>query len=293
MTDPSSLLSPLLIFLATGMLKGFLGLGLGLPTLAMGLVGLLLDPAASAALLLLPSLVTDVWQTGPRGPVGPVLRRLAPFLGGIVVGAALGAPLMEGDPRLVRGVLGLTMMVYAVRGLRPSRSSRSSRPSRSSRRSRRSRVPWGWRTWGGVITGVLTGATGVFILSAVPSLAPLVGEWERLVQSSGMSRVSPLALAGVLAGGDRLPGAGAGRGGGRARAGAGPGGHDDGGPAAALGVEGHLPPVVFWRAAGARRRDASQCRRCLKGGCWWRPSALPRPLPSYLLVRPRVREATV
>ncbi|WP_041793970.1 TSUP family transporter [Pararhodospirillum photometricum] len=192
MTDPSLLLPLTVIFLAAGMVKGLLGLGL--PTLAMGLLGLFLDPAASAALLLLPSLLTNLWQAGHGGPVGPLLRRLAPLLAGIVVGTVLGAPLMGGDPRLVRGLLGLTLMIYAGGGLRGPRP------------SRRPREGWGWSAGVGGLTGLLTGATGVFVLPAVPYLATLGLDRGRLVQALGLSfSVSTLALAAVLAAGGRLP----------------------------------------------------------------------------------------
>lgn len=41
---------------------------MGLPTVAMGLLGLLMPPPAAAALLVLPSLLTNLWQllAGPR-----------------------------------------------------------------------------------------------------------------------------------------------------------------------------------------------------------------------------------
>ena len=43
-------------FLLAGLVKGVIGLGL--PTVAMGLLGLVMPPAQAAALLLVPSLVT-------------------------------------------------------------------------------------------------------------------------------------------------------------------------------------------------------------------------------------------
>lgn len=49
-------ISFLLIFIAAGLVKGVTGMGL--PTVAMGLLGLLMPPQAAAALLVLPSLLT-------------------------------------------------------------------------------------------------------------------------------------------------------------------------------------------------------------------------------------------
>ena len=53
-------ISFLLIFIAAGLVKGVTGMGL--PTVAMGLLGLLMPPQAAAALLVLPSLLTNLWQ---------------------------------------------------------------------------------------------------------------------------------------------------------------------------------------------------------------------------------------
>ena len=61
-------------FLFAGLVKGVVGLGL--PTVAMGLLGLAMPPVAAAALLLVPSLVTNVWQLLAKPRFGGLLRRL-------------------------------------------------------------------------------------------------------------------------------------------------------------------------------------------------------------------------
>ena len=48
------------IFIAAGIVKGVLGMGL--PTVAIGLLGLVIAPVEAAAMLVLPSLITNVWQ---------------------------------------------------------------------------------------------------------------------------------------------------------------------------------------------------------------------------------------
>ena len=55
-----TLLLCILIFVLAGLTKGVLGLGL--PTVAISLLALLMTPAEAAALLLIPSLLTNVWQ---------------------------------------------------------------------------------------------------------------------------------------------------------------------------------------------------------------------------------------
>jgi len=62
-----------LIFVAAGMVKGVIGLGL--PTVAMAFLTLTMPPADAAAILVLPSFVTNVWQlAGPQ--LARLLRRL-------------------------------------------------------------------------------------------------------------------------------------------------------------------------------------------------------------------------
>lgn len=77
------------VFFLAGFVKGVVGLGL--PTVAVGLLGLFMLPMQAAALLLMSSLVTNVWQLLAGGQLIMLLRRLWPMLIGIVVGTVLGA----------------------------------------------------------------------------------------------------------------------------------------------------------------------------------------------------------
>ena len=84
----------LAVFLLAGLVKGVIGLGL--PTVAMGLLGLAMPPAQAAALLVVPSLVTNVWQllAGPR--FGALTRRLWPMLLGVGAGTSAGSGVLTG-----------------------------------------------------------------------------------------------------------------------------------------------------------------------------------------------------
>ena len=53
-------------FVLAGFVKGVIGLGL--PTVAMGLLAIVMTPAQAASLLVVPSLLTNVWQA-----MGPAL----------------------------------------------------------------------------------------------------------------------------------------------------------------------------------------------------------------------------
>ncbi len=56
---PSQWAAAAAVFVLAGLVKGVVGLGL--PTVAMGLLALRMPAAQAAALLVVPSLVTNVW----------------------------------------------------------------------------------------------------------------------------------------------------------------------------------------------------------------------------------------
>ena len=87
-----------LTFVLAGFVKGVIGLGL--PTVAMGLLAVVMTPAQAAALLVAPSFLTNVWQAmGPE--LAPLTRRLWPMLLGICVGvwAGVSPPTAARAPR--------------------------------------------------------------------------------------------------------------------------------------------------------------------------------------------------
>ena len=94
MPDSATLAFIALVFVLAGFVKGVIGLGL--PTIGMGLLAVVMAPVQAAAILVLPSLVTNVWQM-VRGPaLGPLLRRLWPMLLGVSCGTWGAAGLMTG-----------------------------------------------------------------------------------------------------------------------------------------------------------------------------------------------------
>jgi uncharacterized protein len=76
------------VFALGGFVKGVVGLGL--PTIAMGLLSLRMAPAQAAALLIVPSLVTNLWQIGGPGAAA-LVRRMATLLLGVCLGVWAGA----------------------------------------------------------------------------------------------------------------------------------------------------------------------------------------------------------
>lgn len=179
-------------FLLAGFVKGVIGLGL--PTIAVGILGVVMAPAQAAALLVVPNLVTNGWQIASGPGFRAILIRLAPMLAGICAGTWAGAGLLEqqkgGQATLW---LGIALVLYALVGLKAAKL----------------RVPAGAEAWLGpvigIATGVATAATGVFVLPAVPYLQALGFDKDELVQALGLSFiVSTLALSFGLIGAGAL-----------------------------------------------------------------------------------------
>jgi uncharacterized membrane protein YfcA len=177
-----------LTFLLAGMIKGVIGMGL--PTVAMGLLSLVMPPLQAAALLVVPSLVTNVWQllAGPR--LGALVRRFAVMMVAIALGTFAGIGLLTGsNSGLAIVALGAVLAIYGVAGLRATRFV-IPEPLEAA-----------FSPIVGMLTGVLTGATGIFVIPAVPYFNSLGLNKDDLIQTLGLSfTVSTLALAaGLLA----------------------------------------------------------------------------------------------
>jgi uncharacterized protein len=171
------------VFALAGFVKGVIGLGL--PTIAMGLLAIAMPPIEAAAILILPSLFTNLWQMA----TGPSLRtaavRLWPMMLAVCLGTWAGLGLMTGThARYGIVLLGVALMVYAATGLFAVHI-----------HIPREREPLLGPLIGG-ITGVIAAATGVFVIPAVPYLQAIGLGKEDLIQALGLSfTVSTLALA--------------------------------------------------------------------------------------------------
>ena len=88
--EPSSLFIAA-VFLLAGFVKGVIGLGL--PTVSMGLLAVTMPPSQALAIVIVPAIVTNIWQTF----VGPYLRDIVRRLWPLMIGTALGIWLNAGD----------------------------------------------------------------------------------------------------------------------------------------------------------------------------------------------------
>lgn len=174
-------------FLLAGFVKGVIGLGL--PTVSIGVLGLLMTPAQAAAILVVPSLVTNVWQAVVGGGLIALARRLWPMLIGICIGTFIGAALLPHDDSGRAAVwLGLALVLYSAFGLFKGQFM----------------VPQHAEIWLGLLMGAATGAitvaTGIFVMPGTPYVQSLKFERDKMVQALGLSfTVSTITLAFALA----------------------------------------------------------------------------------------------
>lgn len=171
------------VFLLAGVVKGVIGLGL--PTISMGLLALVMPPVEAAAILTLPSLLTNLWQMFAGPSLGAVATRLWPMMVAVCLGTWAGLGLMTGSlAHYGTALLGGALVVYAILGLAAGRFAIA-----------RIREPLAGPL-AGAVTGMITAATGVFVIPAVPYLQSIGLDKDDLVQALGLSfTVSTVALA--------------------------------------------------------------------------------------------------
>jgi uncharacterized protein len=176
-------LSITLTFFLAGLVKGVTGMGL--PTVAMGVLGAVMTPVEAASILIVPSFVTNLWQllTGPSLAI--LAKRLWPMMAGITAGTIVASSLLTAD------MSGWTTMGLAAALALYAGVSLLARPLS---------VPAGAEAWLspliGLATGAVTGGTGVLVIPAVPYLQALGFNKDDLVQALGLSfTVSTFALA--------------------------------------------------------------------------------------------------
>jgi len=171
----------LVVFAIAGAVKGITGMGL--PTVAVSLLGLWMPPAQAAALLVLPSLATNVAQCRGRH-LRPLAARLWPGWVAIAIVTVCAPDLGGARADAARAWLGGVLACYGLWGLWRPRVPDLSACGR----------------WTGAVagaaTGLVTAFTAVFVLPWVPYLQALRLEKDAMVQALGLSfTVATLALA--------------------------------------------------------------------------------------------------
>jgi uncharacterized membrane protein YfcA len=183
-------------FILAGFIKGVVGQGL--PTVAIGILSVFISPGEAAALIVIPALLTNIWQAWFGPSLVPLLKRLWPtllasFLGTFVA-TALGLGLLTPEAAtMARKTLGAALILYGLLGLSRIRM----------------HVPPRAEPWLGPIMGTLNGAvssaTGVFMFPVIPYIQSLGLDRDDLVQAQGISfTVSSFAVMFVVLGNGTL-----------------------------------------------------------------------------------------
>jgi uncharacterized membrane protein YfcA len=188
-------------FLIAGFVKG--ALGLGLPTVSMGLLAVLMPPAEALAIVIVPAIVTNIWQTFVGPYLRDILRRLWPLLIGTAAGIYLNAGSLTGPyAHLTTIALGFLLALNAILGL-----------SKFSFTVSRRNEKWVGGIVG-IITGLISAATGVQVIPAVPFLQAIGMDKEELIQALGVfftvatvTLCFNLTSSGLLTAATALPGA--------------------------------------------------------------------------------------
>ena len=171
------------VFLLAGFVKGVLGLGL--PTVSMGLLAVAMQPSRALAIVIAPAIITNIWQTFGGPYLRDILRRLWPLMLCTVIGSLMSAGAMAGPyARYGTMALGALLVIYAVIGLTQFRL-----------RVERRNEKWVGGIVG-LVTGVISASTGVQVIPSVPFIQAIGMEKEELVQALGIFlTVATLALS--------------------------------------------------------------------------------------------------
>ena len=177
------------IFLLAGGVKGLIGIGL--PTVALALLVHFVPLREGAALMVLPAVLTNIWQASSGGHGLALLKRFWLMLVMLCLATWVGVGLLvTSDERLMSGIFGVVITLYAIVGLtRPV-----PRPL-----GRRSEV---WLSpLIGIANGLLNGLTGSFAFPGILYLEALRLSRDAMIQAMGiLFLVASTALAVALTG---------------------------------------------------------------------------------------------
>ncbi|MEL0021615.1 MAG: sulfite exporter TauE/SafE family protein [Rickettsiales bacterium] len=181
------------VLLLAGFVKGVVGLGL--PTVSLGLLTAVFGLKAAIALMLVPSFATNVVQGALGGSLGEIMRRLWVLLVVACIAIWLSSALLAGsDTALLSVVLGLSLCLYS--GLSLTRPQVAAPPEKER-----------WLSpLVGAVNGALTGLTGSFVVPGVLYLQALGMPRDVFIQAMGvLFTVSTVALAFSMSGRGLLP----------------------------------------------------------------------------------------
>jgi uncharacterized membrane protein YfcA len=171
-------------FLLAGFVKGVVGLGL--PTVSLAVLAVAIDLPTAMALLVVPSLCTNIWQAVGGGHFGVLVRRLWPLLLAVAVMVWVGVQLSSQiDIAILTRILGVLLVIYALSALTGTNVQIPLRMEPAI------------AALCGAVNGVLTGLTGTLFMPGIIYLQALGLTRDQLVQAMGLLFAVSTASLGV------------------------------------------------------------------------------------------------
>lgn len=174
-------------FVVAGIAKG--AVGMGMPPIAIGLMSFAVPLDSAIAIMIVPTIFSNIWQAIYGGGFRPLLRRFGVMAAATTV-AILGIGFLWRDVGSPQGAgwVGVLLVLYSLIALTPWRP----------------RVPRHAEGWAnpliGLASGAVAGTTGVAAIPFLPYMQSLDMDRHELVQALGiMFLFIMFALAGSLA----------------------------------------------------------------------------------------------
>lgn len=173
-----------LTFLIAGLVKGLIGLGL--PTVSIAVLSATVGLPIALPLMVVPSVITNLWQAIVGGALLALLRRFWSLLLASVVGVFVAYSLFfVTNAKAMTTLLGIVLCVYSGAAL----FSLSLVPRVHRERLASPTI--------GLVTGVLAGATGSMVMPVVAYLQTLRLSKNEFVQMMGISFAVSTAAIGL------------------------------------------------------------------------------------------------
>lgn len=161
-------------FLIGGFSKGLIGMGL--PVVVLAVIATPVGVSQGLSILVVPAILTNIWQALDGGALRQILARLWPFYVAAAAGVTIGGFILAGSSEAVLlAILGLVLIVYSVVSLispplpEPGRHEIWMAPSAA------------------LMGGVMFGMVGNFIVPGILYLQALGLKRDILVQALGVN----------------------------------------------------------------------------------------------------------
>ncbi len=174
-------------FIVAGIAKG--AIGMGMPPIAIGLLSFALPLESALAIMVVPTMFTNIWQAIYGGGFRPLMRRFAAMAVAAMVAIAIAAAAFGqlGSPRAAAWV-GVILVLYSLLAMTPWRPHVPRR------------AEWWANPLVGAASGLVAGVTGVAAVPFLPYMQSLEMDRHELVQALGIMFLFIIGmLAAVLA----------------------------------------------------------------------------------------------